>query len=299
MFAKLVEDGFLREPTKEYFEFSFSPFTALGVAVSLFLGFHNNASYGRWWEARTLWGTHVINMRNLTRFLLHGVGGNVVSDQSATDNDEEGCPQENDWRVQIVLLAMAQTHAMRHQLRPKCRSDGDISALHDRNRLLTPDQRQLIEKDVNPAESILSLAACIAGKAHREGLIDSYSNIHIAKLIDDLCVTQTACERIHNTSLPLAYSLLVHRTAFLYVVLAPFAIVESMGWWTPLFTAILAYTFFGLDELSRQIQEPFRDEPACLALSAMCRTMERDVCQALGGARSIPESLTPVRSVLM
>lgn len=76
--------------------------------------------------------------------------------------------------------------------------------------------------------------------------------------------------------------MLVHRTAFLYVVLGPFAMVSFMGWWTPLFAAVIAYTFFGLDELARQIQEPFRDEPHCLALTAMCRTIEVDVCEALG-----------------
>lgn len=27
-----------------------------GVVLSLFLGFRNNAAYGRWWEARKLWG---------------------------------------------------------------------------------------------------------------------------------------------------------------------------------------------------------------------------------------------------
>ncbi len=27
-----------------------------GVALSLFLGFRNNAAYDRWWEARKLWG---------------------------------------------------------------------------------------------------------------------------------------------------------------------------------------------------------------------------------------------------
>ncbi|GGB51670.1 hypothetical protein GCM10011502_25990 [Oceanisphaera marina] len=32
--------------------YSTAPFTLLGVALSLFLGFRNNASYARWWEAR-------------------------------------------------------------------------------------------------------------------------------------------------------------------------------------------------------------------------------------------------------
>ena len=33
-----------------------TPFAVFGVALSLFLGFRNNAAYDRWWEARRLWG---------------------------------------------------------------------------------------------------------------------------------------------------------------------------------------------------------------------------------------------------
>jgi putative membrane protein len=36
--------------------FTLAPLALLGVALSLFLGFRNNASYDRWWEARKQWG---------------------------------------------------------------------------------------------------------------------------------------------------------------------------------------------------------------------------------------------------
>ena len=34
-----------------------APFALLGVALSIYLGFRNNAAYDRWWEARKLWGS--------------------------------------------------------------------------------------------------------------------------------------------------------------------------------------------------------------------------------------------------
>jgi putative membrane protein len=36
--------------------FTLAPLALLGLALSLFLGFRNNASYDRWWEARKQWG---------------------------------------------------------------------------------------------------------------------------------------------------------------------------------------------------------------------------------------------------
>ena len=231
-------NGYLGDEFKSIVEYSFVPFTALGVAISLFLGFHNNASYSRWWEARTLWGTQIIAVRNLIRFLL-GI---------CRPDDDESLLTDSDWRIRIILLAMAQTHALRSQVRPYCKSD-ETTALKDRDRFLESESSLCIEKLVksqNPASAILMRASEILGK---ESGLSTYSLIHASELIDRLCEIQTSCERIHNTTLPFAYSLLVHRTSFMFVYLAPFAIVSTMGWWTPVFTAILAYTLFGLDEV--------------------------------------------------
>ena len=41
--------------------------TVFGLALSLFLGFRNNAAYERWWEARRLWGGLLADLRMLAR----------------------------------------------------------------------------------------------------------------------------------------------------------------------------------------------------------------------------------------
>jgi len=56
----LTETNYLHPTAADALKLEFGPFTALGVAISLFLGFHNNASYSRWWEARILWGRQII-----------------------------------------------------------------------------------------------------------------------------------------------------------------------------------------------------------------------------------------------
>ena len=322
----------------------------LGVAISLFLGFHNNASYARWWEARILWGRQIIVTRDLARFLAGIMDDNddtiydpldkervfkssrittvievPTSKSSCSEKDGETDleksehwidwggsihspnvpPKRNDanackyasWQAHIICLSVAHTHAFRHQMRPSCKMDGRITALHDRNRFLNPEEQKNLLKCKNNANTILLFVSKILGKAHKAGKIDTYSMIHVQKIVDSMCFMQTAAERIHNTSLPLAYSLLVYRTSILYVLLVPFAIAPTIGWWTPLFTAIVAYTFFGLDELAKEIQEPFRDRPMCLALSAMCRTIEIDALEVLG--EDTPPFLKPIGHVLM
>ena len=51
-----------------------TPFTLVGVALALFLGFRNSSAYDRWWEGRKLWGSLVNTMRSLTRQALTMTG---------------------------------------------------------------------------------------------------------------------------------------------------------------------------------------------------------------------------------
>jgi putative membrane protein len=60
---------------------------------------------------------------------------------------------------------------------------------------------------------------------------------------------QTACERLRSTPTPFTYTLLLHRTAWLFCLLLPFGLVSTLGLITPVPTAIVAYAFFGLDAL--------------------------------------------------
>src|SRR5688572_13823410 len=50
------------------------PFTLVGLALGIFLGFRTNASYDRWWEGRKLWGAAVNDARSLTRQILTLIG---------------------------------------------------------------------------------------------------------------------------------------------------------------------------------------------------------------------------------
>lgn len=80
-----------------------APFTLLGVAISLFLGFRNNACYDRWWEARKQWGQLIVNSRSLARQVY-----------SFMDSDKEGGGL---MQKRLINLTIAFNHALRHHLR--------------------------------------------------------------------------------------------------------------------------------------------------------------------------------------
>jgi putative membrane protein len=48
----------------------FSIAAILGSALAIFVAFRNQSSYGRWWEARTIWGGIVNNSRIFARQII-------------------------------------------------------------------------------------------------------------------------------------------------------------------------------------------------------------------------------------
>ena len=46
---------------------STAPFSLIGIALAIFLGFRNSVSYDRFWEARKLWGMLLVTARSLLR----------------------------------------------------------------------------------------------------------------------------------------------------------------------------------------------------------------------------------------
>jgi len=111
-----------------------------------------------------------------------------------------------------------------------------------------------------------------------------------------LASVQAALERIANTPLPFACTLLVQRTAYLYCYLLPFGLVGTIGWFSPLFTAIVAYTFFGLDALAEELEKPFGRDANDLPLDALCRINDISVAESLGDPAPVP--LQPVDHIL-
>ena len=91
-----------------------------------------------------------------------------------------------------------------------------------------------------------------------------------------------AAERIKGMPVPYTYSLMLHRTAYLFCLLLPFGLAAAAGPWTPLLVLIVSYTFFGLDALGDELENPFGSGQNALPLSAMTRGIDIDLREMMG-----------------
>lgn len=67
---------------------------------------------------------------------------------------------------------------------------------------------------------------------------------------------------------------------------------------TPFVVGLVSYTFFGLDAIGDEIEEPFGLLPNDLPLESICRRVEIDLLEALGETE-LPQPLKPVDYWLM
>ncbi|KMO22529.1 bestrophin family protein [Methylobacterium platani] len=244
------------------------PFTLIGLALSIFLSFRNNACYDRWWEARKVWGALIVEARGLARLL-----GALL-------------PEDGDRRRRCLNRLAGFSHALHARLRGQ---DAAAAAAP----FLPEAERGRLAACASPADAALAGLAADLGDALRAGRLSDVSFGLVEQKLAGLSGVQAACERIQGTPLPFAYTLLLYRTAWLYCLLLPFGLAESLGWGTPVATALVAYTFFGLDALGDELEEPFGSAANDLPLDALLRVVDGVVQDALG--EPVPPPLDPER----
>jgi ion channel-forming bestrophin family protein len=223
-----------------------TPFSLIGIALAVFLGFRNNASYDRWWEARKLWGQLLNEARSMSR-------------QALTLPRELLDPA--DVREFIQVLGTL-PHALRHQLR-KTDPVEDLTS-----RLPAPLLDRVMAARYRPATIMLWLGEWVQRHA-RTGAIDPMAVVAFDRNLNGLSDVIGGCERIASTPLPFAYSVMIHRTVYFFCASLPFGLVDSIGIFTPLFSVFVAYTFMAHEAIASQIEEPFGTDDNDLALTVM------------------------------
>lgn len=234
-------------------KFTLAPFSILGVAIAIFLGFRNNACYSRYVEARHLWGQLMIASRSLLREVK----------TTLPDDAELG---------QFVRLQIAFAHCLRMTLRRKPQAEPLTKYLSEKD-------LQTVFASQSPANRILLLMGEWLAVRRRNGQLSDILFHSLNNRLNDMSAVLAGCERIANTPVPFAYTLILHRTVYLFCIMLPFALVVDLHYMTPFISVLISYTFISLDTLAEELEDPFGTENNDLPLDAICNAIEIDLLQ--------------------
>jgi putative membrane protein len=231
------------------------PVAPLASALTIFLAFRTNAAYGRWWEARQLWGQLVNSSRALAvQFLT------MLDDET---EDARRTPLRN----ALVLHQITFAHALRCHLRKQ------TSLPEVRTLLGEAAEVELgVYKNV-PAGLVLRMGNLLR-QARNEGMLDSFRWAAINENLTVLTNIQGACERIKNTPLPRQFDYLPSVLVSAFCWLLPLGIVEDLGLMTPVASVLISFTFIAADLMSREISNPFDNTIHDTPMTALSRGIE-------------------------
>ena len=264
------------------------PLALYGSAIGIIVGFRNNSAYGRWWEARGLWGQIVNNSRSLGRQVSTVVHCPVTHPPA----EQEEC---RGLREQIVHMQIAYVHALRQQLR-------GLDVLGELRLRLTPEelpegQLHQLEGQKNVALTIQRSMGTMLREAYTRGWVNALEWQAMDGNLDDLADAQGGTERIKNTPMPKQYDYFPMLFVRIYCILLPIGMVESLGWFTPLGSTLVGFMFLALDKIGKDLEDPFDNKIYDIPLTAICITIETNLRQLLNET-TLPAPEVPIRGVL-
>jgi ion channel-forming bestrophin family protein len=272
---------YLRVPQVHY-SLTATPFTLIGLALSIFLGFRNTTAYDRFWEGRKLWGAVLNTSRSLSRQIIMF----IEPQPDAADKSREAVRA---YEGKVVRSVIAYAHALRHHLR-----ESDPHAMLER--VLSKEEADALCKHRNVPIAILMRIGRQIVEAREKRWMHPFHMPVIEASLTSLTDLQGGCERIKSTPIPYSYTVLMHRIVAVYCVLLPFGLAETIGWATPAVVLMISYAFFGLDAVGDEVEQPFGLDPNDLPLSAISRAIEANLCELIGEPG--PEPLKPRDGVL-
>lgn len=266
----------------------FSIAATLGGALAIFIGFRNNSAYGRWWEARTLWGGIVNSTRVLGRLII------TFTDSHAHQPNFDRARSEA-FKREMVWKVIAWSHALRLHLR----GQSDWSPVMA---LMPAEERAMVDAAASKPNIVMQLIGQRIYRAMADGTLGGFDSFQMEGQLLALANHQGGCERIKNTPLLRQYHFFTRLFLQVFIVLLPFCLVADLermgiGWVVVPVALIISFVFAIIGKVGEVNEDPFEGRITDVPLSALCNTIERDLCELLGETE-LPTKLLPVDGYL-
>jgi len=289
------------------------PLALLGTGLAFIIGFKNNASYGRIWEARQIYGSVINDSRNFAFLVRDTAGG-----------------KQSPIVKQLFYRHFAWLTALRYQLREprnwentSRKSNQEFLRTHYRipewdGKLEEVLGSYLEEKELtyilskkNRATQLLALQSEQVAALKKEGHINDIQWFELQQGIIRLIDDQGKAERIKNFPYPRNFASVTTYLMFVFILLLPFGLLreyDKLGegtflegysiWLNVLFSTIVAWAFHVLDTIGESSVNPFEGSANDIPITQISRMIEIDMRDMLDET-SLPQPIVAENNILM
>ncbi|MGH1517804.1 bestrophin family protein [Chryseobacterium sp. JK1] len=288
------------------------PIAIMGTAVAFIVGFKNNASYSRLWEARQIYGA-IINDSRSFGYILRDA---LISKDPDTVN-------------QMFLRHYSWLTALRFQLRePRAWENmgtvqfDEYSKKYDiperltkldeeLEKYLSDDELKYILSKKNRATQLMAAQSKQLSEAYEKGEINDFQWTQINQQLVKFTDNQGKTERIKNFPYPRNFSSITTYLLLLFIIFVPFGLLKEFDklgegtmvegwtlWFNIPFSLLVTWCFHTLDSVGEASVNPFEGSPNDVPITQISRTIEIDMRDMLDEAE-LPPAITPKNNIVL
>ena len=288
------------------FYLPWQPLGLIGIAVAFYLGFKNNSSYDRTWEARKIWGSMVNNSRTFGAAVVSFVQG----------------PSEAEIKKELLYRHIAWLTALRHQMRlsrpwehteerinklyaPTVSEDYEKGLHKELSEFLSSTELKSLETYSNMATQILRNQSIRLQELRDDNLYEDFRHMEFHHLIQTFYEDQGKSERIKNFPFPRQYASTAYWLTLVFCAFVPFGLLEifstQMGWmyWIgPAIAGIIIWVFFLMEKIGDYSENPFEGTYNDVPITSIARGIEIDLREMINDT-NIPKPIEAMDGFLM
>jgi len=269
----------------------------------LALSFRSSASYERYTDGRKYWATLLHVSRNIARTVWVNI----------KERDGEAGKEDLLGKVTALNLVLAFAIALKHSLRFEpdiayadliglvghldtfAKEAHDPAVVHPREHspwkkageylgisFIESNPRKNIKRAKKPLGhlplEILNHLSAYVDHCSDNGTLGSAT--HQGQLINSIASLSevlTGAERVRDTPLPEAYTIVISQISWIYILMLPFQLISSLGWLTILGTLVATYIILSLIAIGRELEDPFGGDVNDLPMDTFCRQLASEL----------------------
>ncbi len=284
------------------------PISLVGIAVAFYLGFKNNSSYERLWEARKIWGGIVNTSRSLTvmarDFITNEFADKKVSDEVLAASHKQIVHRHVAW-LRALDLQLRKIQPWEHndkkdqQFRAHLGIEDDVNFNGIKPYLSAGDYEYVMTKG-NKASHLLSLQSSDFKRLKTLGLIDDFRHMELQGMVTELYTLQGKAERIKNFPFPRQYASANFYFVCIFILLLPLGMLSIFTSMTPSylvwlavpFSVLSSWVFWMMEMIGEYSENPFEGLYNDVPITSMARGIEIDIRQMIEET-DLPEPMKP------
>lgn len=297
------------EITSIPFTLPWEPISVIGIAVAFYLGFKNNSSYDRTWEARKIWGAIVNDSRTFATAVLSLL--DEKADLDSTQVKKELVYRHLAWLVTLKYVLRSKKSWEHNEdpyklkFAPTFVNEFKSGFESEILQYISKEELDHFTSKANLATQLLNKQTKTIQKLQSEGVISDYKQVWLHQLIGKHFDNQGMCERIKNFPLPRQYASTALWMNYVFCALIPFGLLSIFEasevlhvWLTIPFSGLIIWIFFLMDRIGDYSENPFEASYNDVPIASITRAIEIDLREMLGD-KEIPKPYPVENGFLM